>query len=281
MNFMKKHPWIIAIIVVLCLLVVILYTSIARKTTALENALGTVVSPAESAASSVTTGIGDWFMGLFGQSALQKENAQLQERIAQLEGQIALSQDLQQENERLREIANFVDTHQEYELLTARVTAKSSSYWFDTFTISAGRNSGVQVDMVVLTPDGLVGRVVDVGANWSKVRTVIDSESSVSAMIDRTRDVGVVRGSNNVDTLDSSRCYMYYLPYDNDLVPGDQVLTSGLGGVYPKGLLIGEVTEVSRAEDSTERVAVIETAVDFSSLEEVMVVLDVIDEVTP
>ena len=71
---------------------------------------------------------------------------------------------------------------------------------------------------------------------------------------------------------------MYYLPYDNDLVPGDEVVTSGLGGVFPKGLLIGEVVEVSRAEDSTERVAVVETAVDFSSLEEVMVILTTIDE---
>lgn len=278
MNFLKKHPWIIAVIVVLLLLVVLVYTSIARRTTALENAVGTVVSPIESAGSSVTTGIGDWFMGLFGRSAIQQENAALQEEVAQLQGQLSLMRELQQENERLREIANYVENHDEFEFLTARVTAKSSSYWFDTFTISAGRSSGVAVDMVVIAPEGLVGRVVEVGANWSKVRTVIDSESSVSALIDRTRDVGVVRGVNNISTLDSSRCYMYYLPYDNDLVPGDEVVTSGLGGVFPKGLLIGEVVEVSRAEDSTERVAVVETAVDFSSLEEVMVILTTIDE---
>ena len=115
MNFLKKHPWIIAVIVVLLLLVVLVYTSIARRTTALENAVGTVVSPIESAGSSVTTGIGDWFMGLFGRSAIQQENAALQEEVAQLQGELSLMRELQQENERLREIANYVENHDECE----------------------------------------------------------------------------------------------------------------------------------------------------------------------
>ena len=281
MQFLKKHPVAAAIGIIVALIILLMATSGSGGTGLPADVVGTVVSPVENAASSVTSGIGEWFKGLFGRSQLQMENAALREQISQLQGRIALNGELQQENERLREIANFYEENPEYEMLTARVTAKNPGYWFDTFLINAGRGEGIQKNMVVLTPQGLVGRVIEVGSNWSKVQAVIDSLSSVSGMIERTRDVGVVRGTAESDAQTGGRCNMYYLPYENDLVPGDKVLTSGLGGVFPKGVVIGEVIEVSRAAGETERTAVIQTAVDFSQLEEVIVLLDVIEEVSP
>lgn len=278
MHFIKNHPVLTAAVVVVTLLLILVITSITGRTTPVEDAVGTVVSGVESGASAVTGGIGDWFLSLIGRSRLQQENAELRERIAQLEGQLALNGDLENENKRLREIVNYYGDHPEYELLTARVIARSSSYWFDTFLINVGRNQGIKKDMVVLSTQGLVGRVVDVGSNWSKVLSIIDTNSSVSAMIERTRDVGIVRGTTDVEA-DSPRCGMYHLPYDNDLVPGDTVLTSGLGGIFPKGIVIGKVVEVSRSNTGTERIAIIEPEVDFSQLEEVMVLLNTIDEV--
>lgn len=278
MQFIKKHPVLTAVVVAATLLLIMIITSLSGSTTVAEDAVGTVASTVEGGASAVTGGIGDWFLGLFGQSQLQQENADLKEQIAQLEGELALNGDLEDENARLREIVDYYGDHPEYELLTARVIAKSSSYWFDTFLINAGRSQGIEKDMVVLSTQGLVGRVIDVGSNWAKVRSIIDTDSSVSAMIERTRDVGIVQGTTDVET-DEARCGMYHLPYDNDLVPGDTVLTSGLGGIFPKGIVIGEVVEVSHTSTGDERVAVIETAVDFSHIEEVMVLLNTIDEV--
>ena len=280
MRFIKNHPYLSTAAVAVVLAVILAVTSLGGGQTLPAQVAGEVTAPLESGAASVSTGIGDWFLGLIGQSSLQVENAQLREYIAQLEGQLALNGDLQKENERLKEALNFYEDNPEYELVTARVTAKSSSYWFETFVISAGRNQGIAVDMVVLAPQGLVGRVVEVGGNWSKVMSIIDSESSVSALIERTRDTGIVRGTSEVES-GEARCNMFYLPLDNDLVPGDRVLTSGLGGVFPKGIVIGEVIEVSRDTSSTDRIAVIETAVDFSKLEEVMVLTNSIPEVTP
>ena len=281
MQFLKKHPVIVSLVVLAVLGIVLAVTLRSGGGSLPADAVGTVVSPVEGAASAVTGGIGEWFKGLFGQSQLQLENAALKEQISQLEGQIALNGELQEENKRLREIANYFEENTEYDMLTARVTAKSQGYWFENFLINAGRSQGIKKNMVVLSPQGLVGRVIEVGSNWSKVQTIIDSLSSVSGMIERTRDVGVVRGSAETDAQNGGRCSMYYLPYENDLVPGDRVLTSGLGGLFPKGIVIGEVIEVSRAAGETERTAVVQTAVDFSQLEEVIVLLEVIDEVAP
>lgn len=280
MRFIKEHPYLTAAVVAVILAVILAVTSLSGNTTAAETVIGEIAAPVESGAASVSTGIGEWFLGLIGQSTLQKENAELREYIAQLEGQLALNGDLTKENERLKEIVAFCEDNPNYDLITARVTAKSSSYWFDTFVISAGRNQGVKANMAVIAPQGLVGRVVEVGGNWSKVMSMVDSESSVSALIERTRDTGVVRGTSEVES-STARCSIFYLPLDNDLVPGDKVLTSGLDGIFPKGIVIGEVIEVSRDVSSTDRIAIIETAVDFSKLEEVMVLMNSDDEVTP
>jgi rod shape-determining protein MreC len=277
-HFIKNHPVLTAVVVAVTLLLILIVTALTGGTTPVEDAVGTVTATVEGGASAVTGGIGDWFLSLIGRSRLQQENAELKERIAQLEGQLALNGDLENENKRLREIVNYYGDHPEYELLTARVIARSSSFWFDTFLINAGRNQGIKKDMVVLSPQGLVGRVIDVGSTWAKVISIIDPNSAVSAMIERTRDVGIVRGTSDVET-EGPRCGMYHLPYDNDLVPGDTVLTSGLGGVFPKGIVIGKVVEVSRSSTGTERIALIQSEVDFSQIEEVMVLLNTIDAV--
>lgn len=279
MQFIKKHPILLLIITIVILVILIIVTKGNRNISTPEDLVGTVVTPVQGAVSSVTGGIGEWFKGLFGQSTLQKENAELKEKLRQLEGQLSLTGELQQENERLREIANYHENNPQYEMVTARVIGKNPGYWFDTFTINVGRSDGIEQDMVAITPEGLVGRVMEVGNNWSKVISIADSRSSVSGMIERTRDNGVVRGSTEADNTLGGRCQMYYLPFENDLVPGDKVLTSGLGGVFPKGIVIGEVIEVSRAQGETERTAVIDTAVDFTKLEEVMIIKTVIEAV--
>jgi len=116
-----------------------------------------------------------------------------------------------------------------------------------------------------------VGRVSSVTAATCKVTAIIDSTSDVSVMVERTRDYGFARGILNVDK--NEKLELYYLPSGYDLVPGDNILTSGIGGIFPKGIAIGTVTEVSRAnEDAEDRNAIIQPAVDFLRLEEVMIV---------
>jgi rod shape-determining protein MreC len=276
-NFMKKHPLLTAAVIVILILVLVAVTTSSSQASAGENLIGTIFDPLNRLAVSVTTSVRNWVGNLFGSTDLHEENRLLKEQVVELEGTVASMRELQLENERLKSIANYFEQNPEYEMITARISAKNPGYWFDNFIISAGRNQGIKVDMPVVSPQGLVGRVSEVGGNWSRVASIIDSRSSVSGLIERTRDACVVRGA--VQEEESAICSIHYLSSDNDLVPGDMVLTSGMGGIFPKGLVVGEITEVSRVQESSERTATLSPAVDFTQLEEVMVILQVFEKV--
>ncbi len=178
---------------------------------------------------------------------------------------------LREENSRLKDLLNYTDITDNYSYITSTVIGKSQGIWFSEFTVNAGRKDGVEENMAVVNSQGLVGRVNSVSANTCKVTAIIDSTSDISAMVERTRDYGFARGILNTDEKETLE--LYYLPSGYDLVPGDTIVTSGIGGTFPKGIAIGTVTEVSRSnDDAEERNAIIEPAVDFLRLEEVMIV---------
>ena len=192
-------------------------------------------------------------------------------RIAQYEIMENELNNLRQENQRLKELLDYADTVEEYERVTAPVIGRSQGIWFNQFTVGAGRNQGVEEDMAVINGAGLVGRVTSVSANTCKVTAIIDSTSDVSVIVERTRDYGFVRGlleaGGGDDTME-----LYFLPMGNDLVPGDVLVTSGADGVFPRGLSVGSVLEVSRSsEDAEDRDALVSPTVDFLRLEEVVI----------
>ncbi|MFR9257188.1 MAG: rod shape-determining protein MreC, partial [Merdibacter sp.] len=119
-----------------------------------------------------------------------------------------------------------------YEYLTASVVTKEPGYFFDVFVINAGHNDGVQKDDAVITADGLVGRVTETGGTWSRVMSIIDSRSSVSGTVERTRDNGVVNGSAQSTGTDGN-CIMSFLPLEAELVPGDRVVSNGWAASFP------------------------------------------------
>lgn len=280
MKFFRDRPVIMIAIVIVVLIILAFATANSSQAVPGESFIGSVISPFQSIVTSVVNSITGWIEHIFSVDDEGAELIALRERVMQLESDASLINDLKLENERLRTIANYYDENPQLEMVTARVIGKSPGYWINTLVINIGRNKGIEKDMPVITPQGLVGRVLEVGANWSKVISIIDSQSSVGGIIERTRDNGIVRGTiqeNNSDGL----CAMYYLPFENDLVPGDKVLTSGLGGLFPKGIVIGEVIEVSRPKDEVERTAVIKPTAKLNNIEEVMVIKKVIEQVNP
>lgn len=260
---------------ILVLLILIFATSGDRSVTWFESAVGSVAQPVQTFASNVSNGIVGFFERVFNSTDADKENAQLKLRIAQLEQAEYELEELRLENERLKELLNYAQSNENYEYVTAAVIAKAQGVWFDSFTINAGRTHGIEKDMPVITSAGLVGRVTDVGANWAKVSSIIDSRSTVSVMVERTRDGAMIQGVRESGS--SATLELYYLPSGSDLVPGDIIVTNGLGGVFPKGLAVGTVTEVTRTSDnnSNERNALVQSAVDFNHIEEVMVIVAV------
>lgn len=236
-----------------------------------EDAINTVAQPIQRFSVRASNSIIDFFERVFKTSDADRENEQLKVRIAQYEIMENELNNLRQENQRLKELLDYADTVEEYERVTAPVIGRSQGIWFNQFTVGAGRNQGVEEDMAVINGAGLVGRVTSVSANTCKVTAIIDSTSDVSVIVERTRDYGFVRGlleaGGGDDTME-----LYFLPMGNDLVPGDVLVTSGADGVFPRGLSVGSVLEVSRSsEDAEDRDALVSPTVDFLRLEEVVI----------
>lgn len=278
-QFFKKHPVIVSAIVLGLMVILIIATRNKTDITGVEGAVGTAIMPAENSVSSVTRGVGHWFRMVLGISDVQRENEAMKQQIEQMQSSLSLLNEEQQENKRLKEIAKYVQDNQDYEIITAMVIGKSPGYWFDSFVINAGYRQGIRAGMTVVTPQGLVGQISEVSGSWSKVTSIIAGDSAVSALVERTRDNTVVRGNVQIGD-EENLCTMEYLPLDNDLLPGDLIKTSTLGD-YPKGIIIGEVKEVSRMADDIERIATIVPAVDFMKLEEVMVITKEFTQVQP
>jgi rod shape-determining protein MreC len=161
--------------------------------------------------------------------------------------------------------------------IAAQVVARNPNNWFSTVTLNRGANHGVRRDMVVVTAQGLVGRVSEVAPQTAKVMLITDPESGVGGLIQRSRDTGVVLGQ----TGDRARVIMKLFSPESAPLVGDKVITSGLGMVFPKGLSIGEVVSVETGDYGLVRYVEIEPAVDLDRLEEVLIIAVNVDGADP
>ena len=271
-DFFRSKGFLIILIIVAVLSIFIAATYRDRaKVSFIEDTVNSVVKPVQSFSVKASNSIIHFFERVFSSTDLDKENEQLRVKLAQYEIIESELETLREENSRLKDLLNYTDITDNYSYITSTVIGKSQGIWFSEFTVNAGRKDGVEENMAVVNSQGLVGRVNSVSANTCKVTAIIDSTSDISAMVERTRDYGFARGILNTDEKETLE--LYYLPSGYDLVPGDTIVTSGIGGTSPKGIAIGTVTEVSRSnDDAEERNAIIEPAVDFLRLEEVMIV---------
>jgi rod shape-determining protein MreC len=192
-----------------------------------------------------------------------QENLLLHETVSALTGQLVRYKDLEGENERLKAMLGFKQKSN-LKLMPASVIAKDSSNLSDTIVIDQGRAKGIKKDTVVISQAGMVGRVLESTSGLSRVMLVTDTNSRISAITLRSRQIGVVYGAY------SGLCSMRYIPLDADIKEGDEVLTSGFSDIYPKGLMIGTVLKVSKEPRGLSLSATIKPAVDFTMLEEVL-----------
>ncbi|MBR6006010.1 MAG: rod shape-determining protein MreC [Clostridia bacterium] len=271
-NSLKSKPVLVTVIAVVLLIVLIVISAGSRSANVIESAAGTVLTPIQGFAVRASNAIAGFFGNLFNTTDADEENARLKSELAVHSKTVLDLEEAKQENERLRRLLNYAGSIGEFNTVTARVSAKSTGVWFEVFTINAGRNKGIDIDMPVICADGLVGVVTEVGATWCKVTSIIDSTMAVPIMVERTRDGCMLRGVLDA-TKKTNTMELYYLPSDrSDLIPGDTVITSGVGGVYPKGIKVGVVTEVMTSTGSGVN-AIVPPSVDFQHIEEVMVII--------
>lgn len=202
----------------------------------------------------------------------QRNNVALQEENRRLLNSIASLRETQQENLRLRRLLNFEEKTALKGTL-AQVIARDVSPEYRSIRINRGEQQGVKRNMAVLTDEGIVGRVFRVTGHTADVVTILDPLSAVDAIVERSRSRGIVEGKSE------ELAHLKYALRTDDIQPGDVLISSGLGGVFPKGVPLGAVARVNRKPFGTSQEVDIRPAVDFGKLEEVLVVQ--INEASP
>lgn len=202
---------------------------------------------------------------------LQAKNNELQAEIDELTIKNNLLQQDKHELDRLRELYELDQLYAEYHKIGARVTASDGGNWFNSFLIDKGSNDGLTVDMNVMAGTGLVGIITEVGPNWSKVTSIIDDTSNVSAMILSTSDTCIVNG--DLTLMQEGRIPFEQLANNDNLIEmGEKVVTSHISSKYLPGILIGYVSEVKVDSNDLTRSGYVIPAVDFQHLQEVLVI---------
>ncbi|MFH1867555.1 MAG: rod shape-determining protein MreC [Candidatus Omnitrophota bacterium] len=204
--------------------------------------------------------------GLIRSKDLVRENIILQRTVDSLTHQIVKYKDAEVENTRLRKLLGFKQDSS-FSLIVASVIGRDSSNLSDTILIDKGKKSGVKEETVVIAEAGLAGRVFSNSSGMSKVILITDPHSRVSGVVLRSRQSGMVYG------ISSRLCKLKYLPLDADIMLGDEVMTSGISDIYPKGILIGRVVKIVREPRGLSLSALIQPAVDISKTEEVLCIM--------
>lgn len=211
--------------------------------------------------------------------AMKKENKELQSKVDELTIDNTRLRQEQYELERLRELYKLDENYSDYDKIGAHVIANNGSNWFSDFTIDKGSNDGVKVDSNVLAGSGLVGIVTEVGPDYARVRSIIDDSSNVSGMILSTSDTCVVRGDLEL-AADGRLRFEKLANNDNKIEVGEQVVTSHVSNRFLQGLFIGYISEIEVDSNNLTRSGYITPAVDFSKLQEVLVITTTKPELT-
>ncbi|MCL5292914.1 MAG: rod shape-determining protein MreC [Actinobacteria bacterium] len=224
-----------------------------------------LIAPAQSAIARVAQPISEIYGFFVDVGKFRTENAALKRQNTELRSKLRSMSALEAENKRLRSLLVFKQ-RTEFKGLPAKVIGWQSTSWQSTIIIDLGSNDGVQKGMPVVTGDGLVGQVIQTSANASRILLIIDQKSGVSVQLGGSGDVGVLQGQSDGSLLVS------YISKETTVSAGEAVVTSGLGGVFPKGLFVGKTAEPGKVGYNLYKAVKVISPVDFRRLEEVLVV---------
>ena len=270
MRIFQNKFFLVCLCIALVLTIVPSVFAIMGYRSLAKNIVGTVTMPVRW----VATTVGNAFEGFgkyFGtMRKLNEENQALIDENEKLKEQLKDAELLEKENERLRDYLDMKNQYPSFALEEGMVISHSSGNYITNFTLNRGTLHGIKTNMPVITKEGIVGYVVEVGLNWCMVSTLIETATSVGAYIPRSEVVGIVSGDYSMRQ--QGTCKIGYIDASADVQVGDTVYSSGTGSVYPADLKIGTVTAIEVDEYNRTLVATVTPAVDFSELKWVMVI---------
>ena len=246
--------------------------AVSGGTTFPENLVGTLLQPVRSGVASIDRQAVRFYNYIFSYESLEAENDALKREILDMQEDVRTAQELQRENLRLRQLLKLSDEHEDYTFVDAYIISWGASSYRSAFTIGKGSNHGLEPGMCAITENGqVVGLVTDVGTNWATITTILDNGLEISASIASSGYTSVVQGTYQSEETQLLR--MNYLSNDAILKNNDQVVTTG-STLYPKGLLLGTITNVSQDETGVAKYASLKASCSLKDLEQVFVITE-------
>ena len=270
MRIFKSKLFIFALAIILAGSIIMIAAGLMGGSSPIGNGVGVATTPMQRIAGSV----GDFFYSIFGYfyryNMLQQENESYKEQLENYRKLESAYYAAVSENEQLRELTKLQQKHTDFDMIPANIVSTDDSFYQSGFTVDRGTMNGVKVGDCVIVNAGIVGYIHSVGLNYSEVRVITDMQMKLGGMISRTRDTVVVEGTFELHTI--GRIRLSYLRNDADIQPSDLVETSGYGGMFPPGLLIGIVEKFDRDDNGISSYAIVKPIVDFSTLKSVFIV---------
>ena len=273
MNKRSHHKgiWIVVLAVILAAATLVAALLLRGSANPLSNALGVIATPARSALSAAVEWVEERYNYAFRYDTLVAENEQLKQTIAELEIMAREGEDAAEENIILRDFLGFAQKRTDLTSEPAKITARGATNWASTITLNKGSSHGISAGNCVVDQYGyLVGIVDEVAYNWCTVITVVDTELEMGALVSRTNSAAILEGDFSL--MGQGKLKLSYLPESTQLLSGDQVITSGMGGIYPSGIMVGTIDEILTEPSGMGRYAVISPSTDLDALRQVFII---------
>lgn len=267
----KQRPYLVLLALAALALIAIIYITSGERDrlTPLEYVIREMLAPVQTGLFRVVSWVDRVGRDIAGVRSAVSENRLLRQEIASLTAENVYLEEYRLENIRLRALLGFQERIP-HKTLAAEVIARDPGNWLNTITLNKGTSDGVHKDMAVVSYEGLLGRIVATSRNTASALLIIDPRSAVGGIIQRNRALVLVEGDPGTPGM----CIVKCLTTESDLTVGDKVLSSGLGGIYPKGLIIGEIVELIPGKYGVGSAARLKPAADFARLEEALIILE-------
>jgi rod shape-determining protein MreC len=268
--FLFRRYTLLIFIILLLLFALVLMSLRAKQRKGVEffdALLMEVCSPFQKAATLVIKTVQGTFQQYVFLVNLEKENRMLKQKIAELQEENHRMKEMKLANERLRQLLHFREKNSP-SMIGAEVIGQDPSSWFKSVTIDKGERDGVKKGMAVISPAGVIGQILKTAPHYATVLLITDYNSAIDSIVERTRAKAIVEGKGE------NRCQLKYLLRAEEVAVGDVVVTSGLGGNFPKGLMVGEIKKVDKKGHGVFQYAELVPSVDLTQLEEVFVIME-------
>lgn len=273
MGFLTKHKkMFVTTTVIICAALMAYSIYFRARPTLAEDVLNLTVNPFSRFFTNVGGGVSKFFASFADAKNLRSENERLRNDITELTAQNERLVKIESEYESLTRLLEITQIYAAMDMLGVTVIGKDPGLWYSVFRVDKGRGAGVDANMPVIASGGLIGRVIEAGYDYAKVRSLLDETFAVSVKTVRTGDGGVVKGDMKLK--EDGLCKMERIDIHADVAAGDEIVTSNLGAIYPPGITVGFVKEVNISADGLSKTAVVAPGANFKDVTHCLVVLN-------